>query len=754
MPNHLAHESSPYLLQHQDNPVDWYPWGEEALEKARREEKPIFLSIGYSACHWCHVMEHESFENEAIARVLNENFVSIKVDREERPDLDQIYMNAVQMLTGRGGWPMSVFLTPDLKPFYGGTYWPPTGRQGMPGFDQILAAVTDAWTNRRDQAITAAEQLTAELQKVGATESGGEAGALSLDLIGGAVGQLSRTFDRDVSAASGRRRSFRTRWILQLLLAAYSRNQQPGLLDMVRLTLDRMAAGGIYDHLGGGFARYSVDARWLVPHFEKMLYDNALLARAYTDAYHVTGEANYARVVRETLDYVLRDMTDPGRRLLQHRGRRQRRRGRAVLHLDAGRDRSGARRGARGDVRPGVRRRPTPATSRAATSSICRRRSNSSAKLLKRTPEELAAELAAVETGAVRGPRRAGASGQGRQGDRRLERPDDRRAGPGRGGAGRSRVTWPRPPGRLSLSCARCGAGDGRLLHTWRGGKAKLDAYLDDYASLANALVTLYEATGDERWIDEAVRLADVMLEKFADPAGGGFFYTASDHEQLLTRTKELTDSSVPSGNALAATALLRLGKLLGRSDYLDAAEATLAAAVPILERAPMAAGQMLLALDRLSRAQPRIGAGRQCGARGDGSRPRRGRRTAVLAALRHGHADDGLSRVAASHRVVRRQGIARRRAGAVCLRELHLPGTGGRAGRYCVDDRGAELTAGGGRLLLLTLADDQHQKDSEDLDGQRHFVGKVGDAKPREPAGRANHAQLAHRRSAVGSSW
>ena len=287
MPNRLAHESSPYLLQHQNNPVDWYPWGEEAIEKVAAREKPIFLSIGYSACHWCHVMEHESFENEAIARVLNENFVPIKVDREERPDLDQIYMNAVQMLTGHGGWPMSVFLTPDLKPFYGGTYWPPHSSRGMPGFDQILAAVIDAWKNRREQALTAADQLTAELQNVGEVAGGDAERARTSSLIDAAVGQLRRAFD-NTYGGFGQAPKFPHPMDLQLLVRVADRTGQQGPLDMVRLTLDRMAAGGIYDHLGGGFARYSVDARWLVPHFEKMLYDNALLAGAYLDAYLVT----------------------------------------------------------------------------------------------------------------------------------------------------------------------------------------------------------------------------------------------------------------------------------------------------------------------------------------------------------------------------------------------------------------------------------------------------------------------------------
>lgn len=596
MPNHLAHESSPYLLQHQNNPVDWYPWGEAAIDKARREGKPIFLSIGYSACHWCHVMEHESFESEAIAAVLNEHFVSIKVDREERPDLDQIYMNAVQMLTGRGGWPMSVFLTPELKPFYGGTYWPPTGRHGMPGFDQILAAVVDAWQNRREQAITAADQLTAEIQKVGAAESGGDAEALSLDLIAGAVNQLARMFDRTYGGF-GQAPKFPHPMDLQLLLAAYSRNQQPALLDMVRLTLDRMAAGGIYDHLGGGFARYSVDERWLVPHFEKMLYDNSLLARAYTDAYLVTRDENYARVVRETLDYILRDMTDPtggfystedadseGEEGLFYTWTPN------EIEAVLGEER-GATFGRVFDVTDVGNFEGRSILNLPKTIEQC-------AKLLKRTPEDLANELA--------------------QSKAELFAAREKRIHPGKDD--KVIVAW---NGLMIDAMARAGAAlgepryvaaaakaaefilgsmrreDGRLLHTWRGGEAKLDAYLDDYAAVANSLVTLYESTSNERWIDEAARLVDVLVDQFADPNGGGFFYTASDHEKLLTRTKELTDSSVPSGNALAATALLRLGKLLGRTVYLDAAASTLAAGASIMERAPMAAGQMLLALDR-----------------------------------------------------------------------------------------------------------------------------------------------------------
>jgi uncharacterized protein YyaL (SSP411 family) len=595
MPNRLAHESSPYLLQHKDNPVDWYPWGDEALQKARREQKPIFLSIGYSACHWCHVMEHESFENEAIARVLNENFVSIKVDREERPDLDQIYMNAVQMLTGHGGWPMSVFLTPELKPFYGGTYWPPQSARGMPGFDQILDAVIDAWKNRREHAVDAAEQLTTELQKVGQF-GGGTAESLKMELIDAAVSHLRRSFD-STYGGFGQAPKFPHPMDLQLLLRVANRSGQQGPIDMVRLTLDRMAAGGIYDHLGGGFARYSVDARWLVPHFEKMLYDNALLIGAYLDAYLVTGEVNYARIVRETLNYVIRDMTDPAGGFYSTEDADSE--GHEGLFYTWTPDEIEAVLGEeRGATFGRVYDVSDVGNFEGRNILNLPKTLEQNATILRRDPEELAAELA--------------------ESREKLFAAREKRVRPGRDD--KVIVAW---NGLMIDALARAGAAfneseyvtaagkaarfilenvrreDGRLLHTWRAGKAKLDAYLDDYASLANSLVTLYESDFDERWIDSATQLMDIVLEKFADRESGGFFYTATDHEQLIARNKELTDSSTPSGNSLAATALLRLGTLLGRADYLDAAEKTLTVAVPILERAPTAAGQMLIALDR-----------------------------------------------------------------------------------------------------------------------------------------------------------
>ncbi|HEY6562971.1 MAG TPA: thioredoxin domain-containing protein, partial [Pirellulaceae bacterium] len=307
MANRLAQELSPYLLQHAHNPVDWYPWGPEALARARSEVKPIFLSIGYSACHWCHVMERESFEDGRIAAQLNEHFVCIKVDREERPDLDQIYMAAVQMLTGRGGWPMSVFLTPDLRPFFGGTYWPPTPRMGMPGFDQVLHAVLDAWRNRRDQALEQAQLLTERIQSFGIPADPADAEP-SIDSLFRAARMLEQSFDF-AHGGFGQAPKFPHAMDLQVLLRVWHRTGRSGILDMVRLTLDKMARGGIYDHVGGGFARYSVDERWLVPHFEKMLYDNALLAGVYLDAFTATQHDAYAAIVRETLDYQLSEMT-------------------------------------------------------------------------------------------------------------------------------------------------------------------------------------------------------------------------------------------------------------------------------------------------------------------------------------------------------------------------------------------------------------------------------------------------------------
>jgi len=550
MPNHLANETSPYLLQHVNNPVDWHPWGPEALALSKKLNKPIFLSIGYSACHWCHVMEHESFENEAIAKSLNEKFVCIKVDREERPDLDQIYMNAVQMMTGRGGWPMSVFLTPDLKPFFSGTYWPPKRSRGMPGFDEVIAGVSNAWETNREAVVDTADKLTKELGKI--DQQGGD-GTLTEGLIAGAFQHFRNTFDSTHGGFGGAPK-FPSPMGLQLLLRYWHRKRDRQALNMVKVTLDRMAAGGIYDHLGGGFARYSVDARWLVPHFEKMLYDNAQLAATYVEAYQATGEENYARVVRETLDYTLRDMTDPA--------------GGFYSTEDA--DSEGVEgkfyvwtptqlREVLGDAAAATFAKVYDVTDHGnfehANILNLPKSIDQQATALGHDIDELRKELAdsREKLFAAREPRIHPAK-------------DDKVI-----------VAW---NGLMIDTMARAGAvlgeqryidaavkaadfllntlrrADGRLLHTWRNGQAKLDAYLDDYANLANGLVSLYEATFEGRHLDAAIALMQTVIDHFADSKGGGFYYTADDHEQLIVRSKDFTDNAVPSGNAMAATVL------------------------------------------------------------------------------------------------------------------------------------------------------------------------------------------------------
>jgi hypothetical protein len=594
MSNRLAAETSPYLLQHAKNPVDWYPWGPEALERAKHEEKPIFLSIGYSACHWCHVMEHESFENAAIAKLMNEHYVCIKVDREERPDLDQIYMNAVQLMTGRGGWPMSVFLTPELKPFYGGTYWPPQGRMGMPGFDQVLLAVADAWKNRREQAKAQGETLVEHMRTAAAPQVSGS--ELTATLIDRAVRGLERAFD-PVHGGFGPAPKFPHPMDLRLLLNAWRRSPGENVLHLVAFTLDKMAAGGMYDQLGGGFHRYSVDERWLVPHFEKMLYDNALLAPCYVDAYRVTGHEDYARIARETCDYVLREMTDQA--------------GGFYSTQDADSE------GEEGKFFVWTPEAVAEVLGESAAETFCRYYDVTSegnfehgtsilnrpktleqfASVVGRDAKELADELArdrakllAARDGRVHPglDDKVLVAWNGLMIEALCEAADAL-------GEPRYLAAAQRAATFVLTSVRR---EDGRLLHTWRGGKARLDAYLDDYSCLAAALVRLYQSDFDERWIDEAVSLAELMLRLFEDKDEGGFFYTASDHEELLTRQKDLFDNAVPSGNSMAAMALLRLGKLTGRGDFLDAAVRTLRVATGVIEHAPRAAGQLLLALD------------------------------------------------------------------------------------------------------------------------------------------------------------
>jgi uncharacterized protein YyaL (SSP411 family) len=592
--NRLAQESSPYLKQHAHNPVDWYPWGPEALARARQLDRPIFLSIGYSACHWCHVMERESFEDAEVARILNEHFVSIKVDREERPDLDQIYMTAVQMMTGQGGWPMSMFLTPDLKPFYGGTYFPPDDRYGRPSFKRLLLALSDAWTNRRDEVSRSSAEITEHLQKVGRLEQ--EGGGLDGRLLQNSAAMLQRVFD-PTYGGFGSAPKFPHPMELRLLLRVWKRFADDSALHMARMTLDRMAMGGIYDHLGGGFHRYSTDERWLVPHFEKMLYDNALLAQAYLEAYQATSDRFYRVVVEETLAYVQREMTSPE--------------GPFYSTQDADSE------GVEGkffvwsaqEVEKILGQEHaeiftyvydiTPAGNWDGHNILHRAKNDEQdARLLKIPQAELRRVLEQCRT--------------------KLFEVRSCRVRPGRDE--KVLTSWnglmisafaqaAQVLDDVGYATAAAKAADfvletlrapnGRLLRTWcAGAKPKLNAYLEDYAFVLDALVSLYEATFDPRWIDAALDVAGVMIEEFWDDTERGFYYTGRSHEELIARTKDPHDSSVPSGNSMAVTALLRLAKLTGKAEFFDKAETTLRLFSSLMASSPMAAGQMLVALD------------------------------------------------------------------------------------------------------------------------------------------------------------
>jgi uncharacterized protein YyaL (SSP411 family) len=594
--NHLEHETSPYLKQHAHNPVDWYPWGPEALARAKESNRPIFLSIGYSACHWCHVMEHESFEDPGIGKLLNDHFISIKVDREERPDIDQIYMDFVVRTTGHGGWPMSVFLTPELKPFHGGTYYPPDDRYGgqMPSFRRLLQAIVETWNNRRGDVLKAAEHITEQLREGSRIESA--SGALDVGLIRTAVLSLTRAFDNRYGGF-GQAPKFPHPMEIRLLLRAWKRFDDDDALNMATVTLDHMARGGIYDHLGGGFHRYSTDAGWLVPHFEKMLYDNALLTLAYLEAYQATGEHSFREIVEETLAYVRREMTSPegpfystqdadsegveGRFFVWSAAEIEN-----VLGKEAAETFSYVY-----DVTAGGNWEGHNILHREKTY-------EQDARMLKTPLEELNRKLSDTK--------------------RLLFEMRSKRVHPGRdekvltawnalmiAAFAQAAQVLDEPSYAAVASRAAdfilntMRTPDGRLLRTWHAGsQAKLNGYLDDYSYLIDALVSLYEATFEPRWIDAALDLARVMVEQFWDEREGGFYFTGRDHEQLITRTKDLLDNATPSGNAMAATGLLRLAKLTGRRDLQEKAEATLRLARGLMVERPVGCGQMLIALD------------------------------------------------------------------------------------------------------------------------------------------------------------
>jgi uncharacterized protein len=551
--NRLADETSPYLIQHADNPVDWYPWGDEALARARDEDRPILLSIGYAACHWCHVMEHESFEDPETAALMNEQFVNVKVDREERPDLDAVYMDAVVAMTGHGGWPMTVFLTPEGEPFFGGTYFPPAPRHGLPSFRQVLQAVARAYREKRGEVAQSARQLVAAVRD--SAELAPSSEPLTDSVLGEAARNLRNIFDPRWGGFGGAPK-FPPASVLEFLL-------RRGELDLVTGTLDGMAAGGMYDLVGGGFHRYSVDERWLVPHFEKMLYDNALLVPAYLHAWVVTGEVRYRRVAEDTCEYLLRELALPaggfassqdadtgGIEGLTYTWTEEEGLPAELLEpFEHGRSII------RGDLDPELRarlleersRRPQPA----------------------RDDKAIAGwnglTLAAVA-----------------EAGRRLESDRLLRAAEGLGNFLLDELSGP----------------DGRLFRTWRESRASIPGYLEDYADVAHGLIELHVATGDLHWLEAANRLARLAVELFADETRGGFYMTAHDAEQLVARKKDLDDNPVPSGNSMLSHVLLRLARIYGDDELERQAVGVLRLVHTALARMPSAFGWALCALD------------------------------------------------------------------------------------------------------------------------------------------------------------
>ncbi|MBI2172271.1 MAG: thioredoxin domain-containing protein [Chloroflexi bacterium] len=595
MPNRLASETSPYLLQHAGNPVDWYPWGPAAFARAKLEDKPVLLSVGYSACHWCHVMEHESFENPAIAALMNQLFVSIKVDREERPDVDAIYMQAVQAQTGRGGWPMTVFLTPDGKPFFGGTYFPPEDRQGMPGFPRVLQSVADAYRARRADVLQSAEQLTAHLRSGVMAAQGSE--PLTSEVLQRAFQGLKQEFDQE-HGGFGQAPKFPQPMALEFLLRSFLRTKDTEALAMADFTLERMARGGLYDQLGGGFHRYSTDPFWLVPHFEKMLYDNALLSRVYLHAYLLTQGPSYRRIAEETLDYVLREMASPeGGFYSTQDADSEGEEGKFFLwtphQVEAvlG-DKAKAQAFCRfygvtyeGNFE-GSNILSIPIDIKEATSTLAMSQEELG-DLLHEARAMLLAHRMAARVPPAR-DEKVITSWNGLM-LKSLAEAAAALASPDYLAAATRNATF-------LLETMRDASG--RLLRTYKDGQAKLLAYLEDYANLIDGLLALHEATFDLRWLREAVSLADQMLDLFWDDAEGVFYDTGRDHERLILRPRDVFDNATPSGGSVAAGVLLRLAILTGKPGYASKAAATLRGMRLVMARAPLGFAQWLCALD------------------------------------------------------------------------------------------------------------------------------------------------------------
>jgi uncharacterized protein YyaL (SSP411 family) len=597
MPNHLVNETSPYLLGHSHNPVDWYPWGPEALERAKREDKPIFLSIGYAACHWCHVMERESFENEEIAKYLNEHFVSIKVDREERPDLDEIYMTATVALSGSGGWPMTVFLTPEQEPFFAGTYYPPVDKYGRPGFPTLLARIAELWATRREELVKQATELTLHVR-------GGYELPPAAAIDGGAWDEAVRTLAKSFDSAwggFGQAPKFPPTPALFLLARYHDRHRDELSLRMFTATLDGMKNGGMYDQVGGGFARYSTDERWLVPHFEKMLYDNAELSRVYLEGFQLTANPEYRRIVNETLDYVVREMQGPdGGYFSATDADSEGEEGKffvwALDEVQALLERDDAERFAffydvtaegNWEGKNVLWRRRSLEEAAAAlgenpdvlAASLARSRRTLYEARAKRVPPLLDDKVIAAWNGLMLG---AMAEGFRVLRDRRYLVSAER-------AAAYAWSTLRRP--------------DGGLYRTARHGRAHLDGCLEDYAYLADAFVTLYEAGGALAWLDRALELGERLLADFSGDAAGAFFATARGHEKLVARPREGHDGALPNANSVSARALGRLAHHFDRSDLAERAAAALDAFGAMVSRAPRAFATALVAAEFLREA-------------------------------------------------------------------------------------------------------------------------------------------------------
>ena len=592
--NRLIHETSPYLLQHAHNPVDWYPWGEEALERAKHEQKPILLSIGYSACHWCHVMERESFENEDIAAIMNQLFVNIKVDREERPDLDEIYMNAVQILTRQGGWPMTVFLTPDQKPFFGGTYYPPEDRYGRPGFPKVMYAVIEAYNDKNDQVLEQADQITAQLNQMSNLVTSQE-NELTEELMTKAFQHYRSQFDSHYGGF-GNAPKFPPSMGIPFLLRYWHHSGNVNALEMVELTLQKMARGGMYDQLGGGFHRYSTDARWLVPHFEKMLYDNAQLVVAYFEAYQATQNSFYLDIATETLDYVLREMYDAEN-------------GGFYSTQDADSE------GVEGKFFVWEPSEVEDIIGEENTEIFCEfyditphGNFEGESILHIQTPSDVFARKLGMDQAALDTLLTDCKQKLFTEREKRIKPGlDDKILTSWNGIMIRGMAMGYQLTGKLEYltACEKSAEfvlttlsqEDGLLLRTYREGKSHLNAYLEDYSYFIAGLVALYEASFDAKWLTEAERLANIMIEQFADDNGEGFFFTGKAHESLIVQSKSAYDGATPAGASMAVHSLLRLAKHLDKPEFHDKAVNTLKLYFHQMDVMPSGSGQLLCEL-------------------------------------------------------------------------------------------------------------------------------------------------------------